>query len=888
MMQINRYVLITFIALFSLSCTTDMHARKRRRTRRARQKESEQALQSQYKTQVSHPLFTNMDVPTQQEITVQSEKPIELVEEETIEKTSMPKQQLQPDPQLEILKKAFADQTVSMVSEEETVKPPVKLKPEPELIEFYFENADLEQLIKQVEDLFDITFIRDDAVEPLAQGSKSIKGNKISFKTQKTLTKKMAWDLFLTFLDLAGFAVTPYPDKKIYRITTKEKANRDPLTTFIGVEYTKLPDNDERIRYVYFLENSTSSTIKKVLDPLRSSTSQLIILESLNGFILVEKSYNVRSLMQIVKELDKVSSPQAMSVLKLQRADAKQVAELYQTLNPTQQNQRGAVARLMPRKPSQASYFPEGTKIIPEVRTNSLILLGRANAIKKIEDFIVNYVDIDLKQTHSPLYVYQLKYADATTIAKIMTETTQFGKGTPAGESGGVRGGDKYLRPMSFTPEPSTNRIIIKGDYEDYLKSRDIIRKLDEAQPQVAFEVLLLSVTLKDTKEMGVQLRQKESDSITGLVGNNIKFQTSGLRAGGTPAPIQTDPNGSGVQRLLGDLINVVSGGTAGNTIVTLGQDMFGVWGVFQVLETISNAQVLGNPFLVATNKTEATVSLGEIRRVQTGTVISGTTETPTLGDSPAKLTVKVTPQINSDGMILLNLDIDLEAFIGVADPQNVAKTQRKITTQTTVADREVLALGGLIQNRTEGDLSKTPVLGDIPILGWIWKNKRKAQTKDNLLVLISSRIINPGDDIQVEDYTRERIDKYYGTINAMKDVSQKRDPIYRTFFADRENTSDTAIDDLIFKRKSQVKRKSRKERREARLALKRQRKQQELLAQQQTTPNSQSISGTPADKPVKEMVTTKPRPMPTFVAQRKRPKRSLADFVSSDEGDVV
>src|SRR4029079_16531432 len=117
-------------------------------------------------------------------------------------------------------------------------------------------------------------------------------------------------------------------------------------------------------------------------------------------------------------------------------------------------------------------------------RTNSLILLGAQDAITKIETFITTYVDTEIGKPHSPLRVYTLKYADARTVASIMTELTQFGKDTPAGKAGGVRDGDKYMKNMSFTPELATNRIIIRGDEEDYMKARDILDVLDEPQKQ--------------------------------------------------------------------------------------------------------------------------------------------------------------------------------------------------------------------------------------------------------------------------------------------------------------------------------------------------------------------------------------------------------------------
>src|SRR5205807_2633970 len=116
-------------------------------------------------------------------------------------------------------------------------------------IEFNFENAGLDNLVQQIQEIFEVTFITDDALQPLPQGKKSIKGNKISFKTHVPLSKKGAWNLFLSFLDLAGFAVIPHTDPKMFRITSIEAARKSPLPSYIGVDYTTLPDSDEIIRY---------------------------------------------------------------------------------------------------------------------------------------------------------------------------------------------------------------------------------------------------------------------------------------------------------------------------------------------------------------------------------------------------------------------------------------------------------------------------------------------------------------------------------------------------------------------------------------------------------------------------------------------------------------
>jgi general secretion pathway protein D len=681
-------------------------------------------------------------------------------------------------------------------------KKPIEIPPAPihedeeeDSIELNFENAGLENFAKQIEDIFEITLITDDAINPLPQGKKPIKNNKISFKTNQPLSKKETWNLFVTFLDLAGFAIIPQADSKVFRITTIEAAGKEPLPTFINIDSSLLPDNDELIRYVYFLENASPDTIMGIISPLRSSSSQgLIELKEHKGFILTDKSYNIKMLMAIVKELDKVSTPESMSILKLRNADAKQVQELYKELLPKEEPQ----SRFFSKKQPTSLFFPENTRIIADPRTNTLILLGPSNSIKKIEQFIMKYIDVELDQAYSPLYTYQLKYADAENIADIMSKVTAFGQETEAGKFGGVRGGDQYLGPMAFIPEKETNKVIIKGHYEDYLKAQKVIAQLDARQPQAAIEVLIATIDLTDTKSLGAQIRSKEPGP-NGLLGNNIKFQTSGLY--GTSQIVANPDPTTGTNRLLGNLINLVTGAVPGTSLLTLGQDAFGVWGIFQALQTVVDAEVVSNPFILATNNAKSTVAIGEERRIVTSQVVAGGTNQNAFDADDAKLEVTITPHINSDGMIGLTVKITDNEFTDLTNQNDATQNTREIYTNAIVANKEALALGGLIRNNTQNIESKVPILGDIPILGWFFKNKKKTVTKNSLLVLISARIIESLQGDEMKEYNRDYIGDYQATVDAMDYVTCQQDPIDRLFFRDKALRAQGQVEGLIFER---------------------------------------------------------------------------------------
>lgn len=745
---------------------------------------------------------------------------------------------------------------------------PVEIPPAPayddeeeDSIELNFENAGLENFAKQIEDIFEITLITDDAIAPLPQGKKAIKNNKISFKTNQPLSKKETWNLFVTFLDLAGFAVTPQADPKVFRITTIESARKAALPTFIGVDPATLPDTDELIRYVYFLENASSDVIMGIINPLRSSSSQgLIELKEHKGFILTDKSYNIKMLMAIIKELDKVSTPESMSILKLRNADAKQVQDLYKELLPKEEPQ----SRFFTKKQPTSLFFPENTRMIADPRTNTLILLGPINSIKKIEQFIMKYIDVELDQSYSPLYTYNLKYADAETIADIMTKVTAFGQDTEAGKFGGVRGEDQYMRPMAFIPEKETNKLIIKGHYEDYLKAQKVIAQLDARQPQAAIEVLIASVDLNDTKNLGAQIRSKQPGP-NGLLGNNIKFQTSGLY---TDSSIVTnnDPTSSGANRLLGNLVNLVTGAVPGTSILTLGQDAFGVWGIFQALQTITDAEVISNPFILATNNAKSTVAIGEERRIVTQKVVGFDNQNAFDADD-AKLEVTITPQINSDGMIGLSVKITINEFTNPIDQTDATQNTREITTSAIVANKEVLALGGLIRNNVQNIETKVPILGDIPILGWFFKNKKKTVIKQSLLILISTRIIESQQDEEMKAYNRDYIGDYQSTINAMDYVISQKDPIDHLFFDDKALRAQGSVEGLIFER-HQKKQATERSTIESEQAIK---AEQDIITQ-----SAQLASEKPKKQTRNNLIET--------MQNKKRTQLALTDFLNDKE----
>lgn len=588
---------------------------------------------------------------------------------------------------------------------------------------FYLKDASLENVITYMENLLKVKFLPDDAIKPLISGGGTLQGQKVTFKTNKMLTRTEIWDLFIKFLDLANLAIVPGTIADLYHITSVLNANQDPIPCYFGTDITKLPNNPTKIRYIYFVQNLPLATLQTITTSLASASAKINTFEDLGALIITDKSSNIRSLMVIIQELDK-ETPEAMSILKLKQVEAATVKKLYDDLTSLEApggNKYGGQ-----RRQPQAPYFPLDARIIVEPRTNSLILLGPKKALQKIEDFITKYIDVTLDIPYSPLHVYDLQYTDATNMAGILSTVVKFGSGTTAGQYGGTIGGEQFFKAVTITPEPTGNKLIIKAEDNDYTKLKNIIEQLDIVQPQVALECLIVSVDIQKNKELSAQFRNKSDGSLV----KNLNFQTSGLGA------IQTgvDPNNSQNSTLLGNLMGLVTSGAAGvgSTLLTITSAENGVWGILKMLQTFTQTNIVNTPFLVTTNKTAATFSAGSTRRIVTATV-GGENSTEPL---TASLTLAITPTISPDGKISMTINIALTEF---ADLSTGNTSTKSIVTAATVGDGEIIALGGLTQHQVTHTLSKAfPILADLPIIGNLFRSRTSQRVRKYFLLYFS------------------------------------------------------------------------------------------------------------------------------------------------------
>jgi len=207
-----------------------------------------------------------------------------------------------------------------------------------ETIEFKFEKATLKTVVDYFAEHFDITFLLDDSLNPAPVGSKPILGNTVSFSTNKPFSKKDAWGIFTSFLDLAGLTVIPGPSPRVFRIAPTDPKSplspgKNPLPLYIDTKLEELPADDTVIRYITFIKNTSIDTIVNVINEVKSATSpRAIIIPDMRAIILTDKSSNIKNMLAIINELDQANPTEVMKILKLERIDATRAVNLYKDL----------------------------------------------------------------------------------------------------------------------------------------------------------------------------------------------------------------------------------------------------------------------------------------------------------------------------------------------------------------------------------------------------------------------------------------------------------------------------------------------------------------------------------------------------------------------------
>ncbi len=607
-----------------------------------------------------------------------------------------------------------------------------------------FKDIELPELIQTMSELTGRNFIYDETVR-----------GKVTIISPRRMTLDEAYNVFLSVLNVKGYTVVPSGQvNKIVAIKDAKESNLPTLTP----ERHPRDRGEQYVTRLIPLQNIDAAEIATtVLAPLVPKTSNIVAYPPTNTLIITDSAANIERLNRIIRQLDIPSSGDNLEVIPLEHANAEEIAALV-----TQFIAQKATSS--PRRRAQTNVAAAGekdiSKIIPFKPTNVLVALAGPEDMETIKALVAR-LDQRPSQTRSGIQVYYLENADAETLAKTLNEIltgikTQSRTATARAAAQGQQ--QQALEAVTITADKPTNSVIINSTPEDYDTIRDIIRQLDIKRKQVYVEALILELSMDATRRLGASLQGAVA---TGS--DSIVFGTSNLNTGPANLSSLNPPSGSQIPALLGQAIDgILLGGLFSPVEVPNpnGEGTISVPALSALIDlskTDTDINILSAPRLLTSDNEEAEIVVGSnvpiitSRLTDTGSS-SGLAQSVSVERKDVALTLRFTPQITEGDLVRLNVyqEVTDIAQQSVGDVNEVGPTFTKRLLRNTVLaeNSRTVVLGGLISTNVQETVSKVPFLGDIPILGWLFKRTNTSEAKTNLLIFITPHIIHDADDL--------------------------------------------------------------------------------------------------------------------------------------------
>ncbi len=580
-----------------------------------------------------------------------------------------------------------------------------------------------------------------------------IKG-RISVVSQNQITVCDAWNAFLTALNLKGFALVP--SGKYLRI--ERIANAKEKQTPIYSEKNKAPSNDEFITRVIPLRYIDATEFESAFRLWMPREARMQAYGQTNTIIITDTAAHINRMVELIQLLDVAGYQESLVVVPIRNAAAKDIAKLIENILREGNTSSSGGFGVPPRPGAPYGSQNRGSsskgrsggstisKIIADDRTNSLIVKANAAGIMEIRA-LVRRLDskVPVSDGSGRIHVVTLRFANAEDLAKTLNSLTA---GSTGGRSSRNSGFPTFGEPaptfqgdIKVAADKTTQSLVITASPSDFASMRKVIERLDQPRDQVYLEAMILEL---------------------GITRNNA-FGTSFVNA---PNGISLNSASGNLERVLqnippaGFVLGFKEGGsrqlkipsTSGGAERTLNVNSLN--GLVEIIQGNTDAQVIATPQIVALDNEKATFEVSQQVPVPKTTVSNGV-PVQSFESDKAELRLEVTPQINK-GSNYVKLDIlqKLENFDFQGVPTElqgkaVGKNTRATTTKVFVQSEDTVVLSGMIRNTVNETISKVPLLGDIPVLGWLFKNSKSENVKTNLLVFITPRIIKQYDKIR-------------------------------------------------------------------------------------------------------------------------------------------
>ncbi len=599
-------------------------------------------------------------------------------------------------------------------------------------------DADIRVVIEQISKLTGKTFVLDPRVQ----------GQKITILSQHMMDEREIYDTFLTILKINGFAAVQ--TGQVIKIVQEQSARQDSVAVYKeGRRY----GGDELITRVIKVEHVDATQMVPVIRTLVPQQGHLAQYPRTNVIIIHDTYANIERIVEIIRQIDKASEAE-VEIVALKHASADEVVRIMDALD------KGG-------KPEDTVNKPQ---IAADVRTNSILVRAEGPARLKIRAMIAQ-LDTPVSSGGNTQVIY-LKYAKAEDMVKVLTGVSkqiekEDNKKEGASAAGGGRRNDNY----SIDAHPETNTVVISAPPDMMRSLEAVIRQLDIRRAQVHVEAIIVEVSDELGKQLGVQwLFGGSQDGSTAPIGfSNFTNTGAGITSiAGAAAAQQGTTTGSTVTTTSSDGVvtktepgNNGDGGKAlasvlgsmqgiGLGLAKIRDSGFSFAAFIQALGTTTDSNVLATPSLTTLDNQEAMFLDGQEIPIITGSTLGGNNQNPfqQVQRQEVGIKLKLKPQINEGTSIKLDIDQEISGVAGTTGV-DIVTNKRQIKNSVLVEDGATIVLGGIIKEDVQESVSKVPILGDIPLLGHLFKSQSSKKRKTHVMVFIKPTIMR-GEQEQV------------------------------------------------------------------------------------------------------------------------------------------
>ncbi len=623
-------------------------------------------------------------------------------------------------------------------------------------------DADFSAVVSTVAEITGKNFV----IDPRVKG-------KVTIISAHPLSKEAVYQVFLSVLDVHGFAAVTAGD--VIKIVPNANAKQSATTLSTA---TNPGEGDEMVTRVVQVRNVQAVQLVPILRPLVAQEGHLAAYPQSNVIILSDRASNVQRVVEIISRVD-VASHNEIEIIPLHRASASEVVRVLASLIQQDKAKESG---------GGGGSGSAGMTLVADDRTNT-ILLGGSNEDRLRLRTIISHMDTPLEDTGGNTVVIYLHYAQAKDLVSVLTGVQKgtersksvFGGGngaqqnidpTPVQTSASSSSGGGIFKDVSIGADEATNALVITAPPDKLHTLLSVVRQLDIRRAQVLVEAIIAEVSATRANELGVQWAVDGTGH--GPIGV-VSFPTSGGSGGGITNALSSAMAGAALGSKAAELsaLNSLIGTGANLAGGRLTAGSFRFVTLLKALSSDGSTNILSTPNLLTLDNQEAEIVVGTNVPFITGSYsgasnglgssmsssenlngntlgtsgINGAVSNPfqTIQRQDVGLTLKVKPQINEGDSV--KLDIQQEVSSLTTPPQgistaDVVTSKRSLKTTVLVDDGQVVVLGGLIDDQVQENRNKVPLLGDIPLLGTLFRASSNNVRKSNLMIFLHPVIL--------------------------------------------------------------------------------------------------------------------------------------------------